>query len=177
MEVSKVINLILSTITTCTVIFTFYQLKVNQKQLHLSTITKCIIDFRNLGILTKETNDPVVLNHYIDLTNEELFYFQHKYIPEEVSKEWIDGMISFMPMTNRKHEILNADYCVTHLALQRNEYLKGFPRVQNAFEISGEYDFDLIYSRDEDQRLKSTGERKKLIKEILKNIHRFDWFD
>lgn len=177
MEVSNVINLILSTITTCTVIFTFYQLKVNQKQLHLSTITKCIMDFRNLGILSKETNDPVVLNHYIDFTNEELFYFQHKYIPREVSKEWIDGMVAFIPITNPKHEILNADYCIKQLALQRNKFLKGFPRVQNAFEISGEYDFDLIYCRDEDQRLESARERKKLIKEILQNIDRFNWFD
>lgn len=83
----EIVNLIISSITTLAIIFAVVQIKINRKQLYLSTITKCICDFRNLGYLNQQTTDYLIINRYIDLTNEELFYIQHNYIPKDISKE------------------------------------------------------------------------------------------
>ena len=150
---------------------------VYRKQLNLSAITKCIDEFRKLDDLNKTMSGGKTINRYIDLVNEELFYFQHKYIPKEVAKEWIDGMIDYVPITNKKMQILNQENCIDYFAMNRNELLKNFPRIQNAFEVNSNYDYTLIYSKDEKQRIQRVKQREKLIAEILKNIKRFDMYD
>ena len=164
-------------VTAGAILFAGAQIIINRKQLHLSTITKCIDSFRALGGIKRDTTDLEIIKEYVDIVNEELFYFQHKYIPKEVSKEWIDGMIDYLPITNTKFDILNQEHCIEYLANNRKDFLRDYPRIQNAFEVRGKYNFRLIYSVDEKERLMRVEERKKLITEILKNIKRFDWYD
>ena len=85
--------------------------------------------------MRSETIDRSIITRYIDLTNEELFYFQHHYIPKEISKEWIDGMIDFIPITNKSGNILNKDHVINYFTEHRIELLKNFPRIQNALKI------------------------------------------
>jgi len=173
----EIINLIISSITAFAIVFAVVQININRKQLFFSTITKCISDFRNLGELNRQITDSLIINRYVDLTNEELFYFQHKYIPKDITKEWIDGMIDFIPITNNKGQILNKKYCIKYVADNRSNFFQNFPRIQNAFEINGTFDFDLIYSIDETKRIDRVKERKRLINEILMKINEFDRFD
>lgn len=173
----EILNLIISSITAFAIVFAVVQIKINRKQLFLSTITKCISDFRNLGELNQQTTDSLIINRYVDLTNEELFYFQHKYIPKVITKEWIDGMIDFIPITDNKGQILNKKYCIKYMADNRSYIFQNFPRIQNAFEINKTFDFEIIYSIDETKRIDRVIERKRLIKEILLKINAFDWFD
>ena len=170
-------NLIISGITALAIVFAVVQIRINKKQLFLSTITKCVSDFRNLGELNRQTVDTIIINRYVDLTNEELFYFEHNYIPKDIMKEWIDGMIDFIPITNSKGHILNKKYCVKYIANNRSIIFQNFPRIQHTFEISKTYDFSLIYSTDESKRIDRVKERKRLIEEIFKKVNTFDWFD
>lgn len=170
-------NLIISGITALAILFAVVQIRINKKQLFLSTITKCVSDFRNLGELKRQTEDTILINRYVDLTNEELFYFEHNYIPKDIMKEWIDGMIDFIPITNRKGQILNKKYCVKYIADHRSIIFQNFPRIQYTFEINKTYDFRLIYSTDESKRIDRVKERKRLIEEIFKKVNTFDWFD
>lgn len=173
----EILSLIISAITASAIVFAVVQIKINEKQLFLSTITKCIADFRNLGELNRQTTDPVIINRYVDLTNEELFYFQHNYIPKDIMKEWIDGMIDFMPITNINGQILNKKYCIKYIASNRSMVFQNYPRVQNAFEINKIFDFRLIYTTDESKRIDKVKERKMLITEIVKKVNAFEWFD
>ncbi len=177
MDTIDIINLGLPTITASALVFASIQIKINRKQLFQSTITKCVSDFRDLGELNKETKETKIITKYIDLTNEELFYFQHNYIPKDVAKEWIDGMIDYLPITCQSGTILNADYIIRFLSDNRETILQNYPRIQNAFEVKGKYDFELIYSNKSAERLPRVNERKKIINEILKNLRTFDWFD
>jgi len=42
----------------------------------------------------------------IDLCNEELFYFQKKYVPGAVIDEWLEGMVNYLPYFNEKGDNL-----------------------------------------------------------------------
>ena len=177
MHTIEILNLIISAIMAFAIVFAGIQININRKQLYLSTITKCVSDFRNLGEINRQTTDSLIINRYIDLTNEELFYFQHNYIPKIIMKEWIDGMIDFIPITNKKGQILNKKYCIEFIADQRSIIFQNFPRIQNAFEINKTFNVELIYSTEEEKRIDKVKERERLIKEILIKIRGFNWFD
>jgi hypothetical protein len=168
---------IIQTITAVAVITAVIQIYINRKQLYLSTITKCISDFRNLQGLNKDTIDKFILWKYIDLTNEELFYFKHDYLPRNVAVEWVDGIIDYIPIKNNKDEVLNKDNCIKELLEKHKEYLSGFPRIINAFSIKEQYDFDLIYNKDNSSLSDRMKERRRLIDEIIRNNNRFNFFD
>lgn len=65
----EIANLIISGITALAIVFAVIQIKINKNQLFLSTITKCVSDFRNLGELNRQTKNAVIINRYVDLTN------------------------------------------------------------------------------------------------------------
>jgi hypothetical protein len=171
-ETINIIELVLSAITALAIVFAAIQIKINRKQLYLSTITKCIADFRKLGILNKDTKKLKIIDNYVDLTNEELFYIQHKYIPKTVAKEWIDGMIDFIPIINKKGEVLNSQSALKRLVDDRKLVAQRFPRIENAFKIAHKYNFELIYATEENMGLKRTRERQRLIDEIMANIRK-----
>ena len=180
MDCNQIINsigLFVQIVVAIAVVFGVRQITINQKQLHLNTITKCINDFRNLSPFNINTDNEKVLSIYIDLTNEELFYFQHEYIPKEVAKEWLDGMIDFIPITDKSHRILNGRFCNQSISQNRNKYFNSYPRVKNAFSVKSNFDFELIYSNDESKSRSRIRERRKLIKEILFNIKKFDEYN
>ena len=119
------------------------------------------------------------MNLYLELTNEELFYFQHDYLPLEIAKEWIDGMIDFLPITNSKSEIINEHHCIKYFVDHREEMFRGYPRIKHAFDLESGYVYDvnLLYDSSKELRKARITERKKLINEVLSNIKSFDGFD
>lgn len=176
MHIIEILNLIVSSITAFALIFAVIQITINRKQLFQSTISKCIDNFRELGALTRKTSDSQQIFKYIDLTNEELFYFQNNYIPKVIMKEWIDGMIDYIPIKDKNGNILNKKYCIKKLAEKQHELFRNFPRIQNAFEVKNNYDWDLIYTSRNEDRNNRLKERIALIKEIIQNINNFELF-
>lgn len=170
MSTFEIVSSILSSITILALFLAIRQIKINRQQLYLATISKCIQDFRSLEGLSKGTSDKQVLWRYLDLVSEELFYFQHDYLPKVVSAEWIDGMIDFMPVMNRDGQVLNSDNCVAYLASHHKELLSGFPKIRTAFEVEGHYDFSIIYSAERESQNQRSAMRRRLIAEILRNI-------
>ena len=167
-----------NSITAIAVIFVAAQVYINRKQLFLSTITKCIEDFRRLYCEIKDPNNvsQEACWQYIDMTSEELFYFKHGYLPNNVAIEWVDGMIDYIPITKRKGNIINQGHCIKELSENRKKYLSGFPRIINAFDVNERYNIELIYDKNapnQDERMK---ERRRLIDEILKNNSQFKHF-
>jgi hypothetical protein len=176
MSLFEIISLILSGGTIVAIGFAIWQIRINRKQLYVSTITKCINDYRAFGRLKQDERDFSTVSKYVDLVNEELFYIQFNYIPKEVAKEWIDGMLDFMPLINGKDEIVNKKYCLTYLVDTHVQIYSMNPRVANAFTIRGEYNIPLINSMDLTDRKNRIQHRNLLINEVYGNIKRFEIF-
>ncbi len=168
----EILSLSISLVTTLALILAVRQIRINRQQLYLSTIAKCIEDFRKLGDIDKDTTDRKLLWKYIDLVSEELFYFQYDYIPQNVSIEWIDGMFDYLPVTDLNGAVLNSNNCIKILSREIDTFFISFPRIRNSFEIKGIYNFSIIYSEDKDKIKDRIIERIKLAKEILSNVKR-----
>lgn len=168
----EILSLSISLVTTLALILAVRQIRINRQQLYLSTIAKCIEDFRKLGDIDKDTTDRKLLWKYIDLVSEELFYFQYDYIPQNVSIEWIDGMFDYLPVTDLNGAVLNSNNCIKILSREIDTFFISFPRIRNSFEIKGSYNFSIIYSEDKDKIKDRIIERIKLAKEILSNVKR-----
>lgn len=170
MSLFELLSLILSATTVVALFLAVRQIKINRQQLYLSTITKCIQDFRSLSGFDKKTTDTKEIWKYVDLVSEELFYFQYDYIPENVSLEWIDGMIDYLPITTKSGEVLNREHCVDYLAKNGEEFLIAFPRIRSSFEVKRDYNFGLVYSKEKELIPRRVKERIRLAKEIFKNV-------
>jgi hypothetical protein len=91
----------------------------------------CIQRFQEL--LPSLDSDKVAerdILRYLDLCNEELFYFQQRYLRNEVALEWIDGMVRFLPLLN---ETTKSPWDGQTYLADSDKLIEKFPRVQHAF--------------------------------------------
>ena len=72
---------------------------------------------------------------YIDLVNEELFYFQNGFLPRVVAEEWLDGMIDMIPIYDPYGNVLNLGYCIPIIHQRKLLDQYRFRRVRRAFTI------------------------------------------
>ena len=157
------------------VLFAITQININRKQLHLATLNRCIDEFRKMpNVKSQHASEKDVLS-YVDFVNEELFYIQHKYLPEIVAFEWLDGMIDYFPITNKRNEILNVGNCVSQLEIKRDFFLKDYPRLKKTFSVKNDYDFVVVYNKDPERQSLRILTRKKIVQEIYKNVRRFEF--
>ena len=85
---------------------------ISRKQLNFTALESCIKRYRDQFLdLDRHAPKSQVLR-YIDLVNEELFYFEHNYLPVDVAEEWIDGMIEHLPIFDPTGKVLNPDHCI-----------------------------------------------------------------
>lgn len=142
-------------------IFTAYNYYLTRKQLNFTVIINCAERFQKIFPQLKSQNQDEKLKAvklYVDLCNEELFYFKYKYLPDEIVDEWIDGMIFYLP------HLLNDSNVNTDESYLReitdNNLLRDYPRTQKAFEVTRE--FDLSKYKD----------RKELVKIVKANLRK-----
>jgi hypothetical protein len=154
--------------------FLVRQIKINRQQLQLQAITRCIDEFRKLEGLGRQAEAGTTIR-YVDLVNEELFYLQHRYLPKEIGREWIDGMIDFMPITNPGGALLNSPYCLLYLEKKPDVYLQGYSRVKNAFSVNDTYNWEIVYNEDAAMQTQRAEERKRLVTEIYENAMRYEF--
>ncbi|MBS1640668.1 MAG: hypothetical protein JSR12_11495 [Bacteroidetes bacterium] len=161
-------------LTAISLIYGAVQITINRKQLFSNTISRCLNEFQKINI-SVDCIDTLTIKKYIDLVGEELFYFQNHYIPKNVAKEWLDGMLDFLPITDSKEVVLNKDHCIIYLGENRSQLLKNYPRIKSAFTLSNEYDIELMYDdslKSADLRLQI---RKNIVEEIYENVRRFEF--
>lgn len=118
--------------------------------------------------LHREATSAVVAR-YVDLVNEEIFYMQHKYLPDEICLEWIDGIIDFLPVYHTSGDLLNPGNCLLQLEKRPEIYLRGYDRIKSTFTVSGQYKWSAIYNEDAQHYFERRIERRKAAIEIFKN--------
>lgn len=152
---------ILANIVTALGILSFIGLylahRQTQSQFRFTVMLSCIDRFQQLvPIIRNDENDTTRLKKYIDLTNEEFFYFQRNYIPKEVMIEWMDTIVEYLPIYTRNSSApINYSTWIVKLIHDEN-LVKGYPRLLHALTI-GAADIDV---RD----------KERLIRLISKNL-------
>jgi hypothetical protein len=104
---------------------------LSRRGLQFNVMIACINRFQEL--LPSLDDDDVTerdVLRYMDLCNEELFYFQKKYLRKEVALEWIEGMLHFLPLLN---EATRSPWEGQSFITASDQLIHQFPRVENAF--------------------------------------------
>jgi len=109
----------------------------SQNQFKFTVMLSCIDRFQQLSPLLRGDNDDITrLKKYVDLTNEEFFYFQRAYIPKEVIVEWMDSIVDFFPIYVNGSELpVNYDH-LTFKQIHDQNLLVGYPRLKKAFTLT-----------------------------------------
>jgi hypothetical protein len=141
------------------IIYAVRSYKVAQGHLNFDIIQNCMTRFQTiLGDL--ETTQPKTGNHqglvvspadraiakrYIDLCSEELFYFQMKYVDGAIVDEWIDGMLSYLPLKDQNGRIVYPSYKLR--PLMRADDLADYPRINDTFVVQRSPELDESQAR------------------------------
>jgi hypothetical protein len=170
----KIIVDLANIIVAMGVLIAITQISINRKQLHFATIERCITEFRRF-----ESNKVPIENsdliRYIDLINEELFYFQHDYLPKTIAYEWIDGMLDFVPIIDNNGNILNPKSCISELAVKRNHFFRNYPRLKDSFIVRQRIKFEDAFNEDESKQDIRISTRKAIVEEIYRNVKGFSF--
>jgi hypothetical protein len=135
-----------------------YQLSRNQ--FGFAVMASCVDRYQKIITQLKYGRDQdkvIALGQYIDLCNEELFYFEKEYLPGAVIDEWLEGMINYLPYFNAKGDNLNPG-CLPEIIEQN--LLVDYPRIKRTFTVPRDYD------------LSKEIEGKELIAQLKKNLYR-----
>ena len=90
----EVLSFIATIIGGIAILFAVRDYSISRKQLHLSVLQSCVTRFRDHFMDLGPASEINHVRDYLDLVNEELFYFEHQYLPLAVAHEWLDGMIT-----------------------------------------------------------------------------------
>jgi hypothetical protein len=79
-------------------LFAYWSWKHDRNTFHHSVITSCTSRFQELIDSLSDPQIPIgKARQYLELCNEEVFYFENSYLPQPVIIEWLDGMLSIIP--------------------------------------------------------------------------------
>jgi len=139
-------------------------------------MTKCINDFREIEKEKLNRSDDIIAKNYIDLVNEEFFYVENSYLPLEVSIEWVDGMIDYLPFISIEGEFRKSEsFKIFDNLNTTNKLLMNYPRVFKAIKLRCEINFESIHSNitieDEGAQKLRKLERDKLIFQMISNLN------
>lgn len=169
-DIAEFVSFVVTSLSLSAIYFSYFHSK---KQIHFTTIEKCINDYRSLYHKYEEKyNNPKFLDQYLDLVNEELFYIENGYLPKEVAEEWIDGMIDYLPFIMKGNFISSLKFVQFDNQLNTEKQLFSFPRILKFITISIDFDFEKIYlplSTRENLEYRNK-ERMRLIKHLRKNL-------
>lgn len=162
MDLFEAASHVAQVIAATAVIYAAVTYSLNRKQLNFDVITSCTARWQEIMPNLEKTlkdgeHNWEVEERYVDLCNEELFYFVEGYLPKAVVGEWLTGMVLYVP--HYRGEIEDEDLKEVFDRMVRPERLEGYPRVRSIFNL------DRPYNPKE--------EREELVGEIEKKIEDF----
>jgi hypothetical protein len=142
------------------ILYSLRSVQLSRKQLNFAAIISCTERFQ--AIMPELQSDDTAVKvratkRYIDLCNEELFYFKHNYLPNEIVDEWLEGMIYYLPHLTEDGQNLNEDdSCLCQIHIEN--LLGDYPRLKDAFTVSRKYNL----GQKSDREALVTSVRRKL---------------
>lgn len=139
-NLKDLIEVVVWIISAGSLAFAAYTYHLSKKQFNFAVITSCTDRFQKIMGQLKSEDEGERLRatkQYVDLCNEELFYFKNRYLPDEVIDEWIEGMIYYLPhLEDGKNVNQGSDHLVE--IIEKN-LLEDYPRIRNAFIVDRKY--------------------------------------
>jgi|GEM_PF-1973274 len=137
----------------------YFAHRQTQNQFKFTVMISCIERFQQLfPIIRNDAEDISRLIKYVNLTNEEFFYFQRGYIPKEVIVEWMDSIVEYFPIYVSGSELpINHDR-ILFKQIHEDKLLDDYPRLKKAFTLTV------------GQEISMPRDKIKLIKEIAVNL-------
>jgi hypothetical protein len=125
-------------------------LKFQKKEVHFSTVQKCIDDHRDIlrnqqRCKTKpnKINEQLILvRDHLGLVNEELFYMKNGYLPKNLSQDWLMHMINFIPL----YKGLDEKKPINEISIKRSRELGQF--INSTSYNSNNYDTYLLIVKE-----------------------------
>jgi hypothetical protein len=172
-------------------------LKFQKKEVHFSTVKKCIDNHRDIlrnqqrcKTNPNEVNEQLILvRDHLGLVNEELFYMKSDYLPRKLSKDWLMHMINFIPLykgddqKNPLNEISikrskelgpfvnssssNSNNYETYLLTAE----ESFGRINQVFRISNKR-YKKLFGNTKSLNFNDSETKKKIVKALWHNIKR-----
>lgn len=149
-----------SLISAAALAFAAYTYRINRNQLNFAVIANCTDRFQRIMARMKandEAEKSKAIKQYVDLCNEEMFYFKNGFLPPEIADEWLDGMIYYLP-----HIVDGANVNPNEVAHQIDlpELSDEYPRVYGALQF------------DEEFRLNRAPTRLQLVSRVKANVRK-----
>ena len=139
--------------------FAAYTYYLSKKQLNFAVIISCTERFQRIMAQLKSTDEEErtrAVKQYVDLCHEELFYFRHKYLPDEIIDEWLDGMIYYLPhYVGDNNENQNPDYLREIEDLNLSEE---YPKLKEVLSVKQAYN------------VTDKTQRKELVRAVKRNL-------
>jgi len=91
-----------------------------------------MVDLENVN--PRQEDKPKVewaKKRYVDLCNEQVFYFRSGYLPREVMEEWLESMVDYLPLFDDVTGETRTD-CPGYV---EPELLKGYPALRTFFVV------------------------------------------
>ena len=135
---------------------------LQHRQLNFDVITNCTQRFQEVlpGLYSDDADErKKSQSRYVDLCNEELFYFANGYLPPDIIKEWIDGMVLYLPHHKDDEWFPLPEDCDEPHRIGP-DMLKRYSRITEIFGVDAHYD------------LKDPGRRSELVEKIYANVER-----
>jgi hypothetical protein len=166
-SLKDILQLIIGFIGVGSLAFTAYSYHLSKKQFNFAVIINCTERFQKILPLL-ESEDQAELEKaiglYIDLCNEQLFYFENKYLPKEIIEEWTDGMLDYLPYFDENGNNINknllSEKIETHKSFDKN------PRLRKTFTASNKT--KKLVLRDEQFKKKFISNVKENLEEMKK---------
>lgn len=162
-NLKDLIEIIVGIVGASSLAIAAYSYYLSKKQLNFAVIVSCTERFQKIMPQLKSENEVerlCAIKAYVDLCNEELFYFKHDYLPKEIIEEWLDGMIYYLPHFRSGINVNNSEHYLKEID---SEMLEEYPQIKKAFEIDSDFEYENFDIKDLQQR-------RKLVENIKSNL-------
>jgi hypothetical protein len=165
-----------------------YAWRQSRDTFHQAVIVSCTNRFQKLSPslqLDKLSSD--VIQQYLELCNEELFYFEKQYLPQPVIDEWVEGMLSniglwcdskllLLPKCPARSPQEQAD--AEMVAGRMYQEADSYPRLYYAFTITSKARLRIEQAAKHEPeyrtgKAKAAVERAQMILEVLTNLQHY----
>lgn len=85
-------------LTVAGIIIALFSWRESRRSGHFSTMVKCTEDFRKIvrKMQKKEEKPEILKKDFLGLFNEQLFFIQNRYVPEDIAIEWLSTMYKIL---------------------------------------------------------------------------------
>jgi hypothetical protein len=161
-NLKDILQLIIGFIGVASLASAAYSYHLSKKQFNFAVIINCTERFQKILPLLQledQAERKKAIGLYIDLCNEQLFYFENKYLPKEIIEEWTDGMLDYLPYFDESGNNINENPLSKEI--EDHKYFNKNPRLRKTFTGS---------SKTKKAILKDGEVRKKLIAKVKENL-------